>query len=126
MEQSLAVVGGGSSACRWPGGPRRPACGAGASVPGGQERSDSGIWRRGRLLGRRRHVRPAQRGLARRGTAAADRPESLRLWHDGFTDGLPADVVTARESLVVAVDRADVDELRTVADWLAAQGIRSP
>jgi glycine oxidase len=48
--------------------------------------------------------------------------ESLALWHGGFLDGLPADVVTARESLVVAVDRADVDELRTVAQWLASQG----
>ncbi|MGB8405017.1 MAG: glycine oxidase ThiO [Mycobacterium sp.] len=48
--------------------------------------------------------------------------ESLALWHSGFLDGLPDDVVTARESLVVAVDRADVDELRTVAGWLATQG----
>jgi glycine oxidase len=48
--------------------------------------------------------------------------ESLRLWHDGFLDGLPADVVTARESLVVGVDRADAADLRTVADWLSAQG----
>jgi glycine oxidase len=46
---------------------------------------------------------------------------SLELWHD-FLDGLPADVVTARESLVVAADRADVADLRTVADWLSAQG----
>jgi glycine oxidase len=48
--------------------------------------------------------------------------ESLRLWHSGFLDGLPPEVVTARESLVVAVDRADVADLRTVAEWLAAQG----
>lgn len=48
--------------------------------------------------------------------------ESLQLWHGGFLDGLPADVVTARESLVVAVDRADADDLRTVGQWLAAQG----
>ncbi|BBY18013.1 glycine oxidase ThiO [Mycolicibacterium litorale] len=48
--------------------------------------------------------------------------ESLRLWHDGFLDGLPADVVTARESLVVAVDRADAADLKTVGEWLAAQG----
>ena len=47
---------------------------------------------------------------------------SLRMWHDGFLDGLPAEVVTARESLVVAVDRADADDLSTVAAWLAAQG----
>lgn len=49
--------------------------------------------------------------------------ESLRLWRDGgFTDGLPGQVITARESLTVAVDRADVADLRTVADWLSAQG----
>ncbi|WP_326549004.1 glycine oxidase ThiO [Mycolicibacterium sp. ND9-15] len=48
--------------------------------------------------------------------------ESLHLWHGGFLDGLPDDVVTARESLVVAVDRADAADLRTVGEWLAAQG----
>ncbi|MCV7356639.1 glycine oxidase ThiO [Mycolicibacterium fluoranthenivorans] len=48
--------------------------------------------------------------------------ESLTLWHTGFLQGLPADVVTARESLVVAVDRADVADLHTVADWLSARG----
>jgi glycine oxidase len=48
--------------------------------------------------------------------------ESLALWHDGFLDGLPAEVVTARESLVVAVDRADAADLKTVGEWLAAQG----
>ncbi|MGH3540951.1 MAG: glycine oxidase ThiO [Mycobacterium sp.] len=49
--------------------------------------------------------------------------ESLRLWQQGgFTDGLPAGVITARESLAVAVDRADVADLHTVADWLSAQG----
>jgi glycine oxidase len=35
---------------------------------------------------------------------------------------LPPEVVTAHESLVVAVDRADVEDLKTVAGWLAAQG----
>ncbi len=52
--------------------------------------------------------------------------ESLALWRDsspsGFLTGLPVDVVTARESLVVAVDRADAADLRTVGEWLAAQG----
>lgn len=48
--------------------------------------------------------------------------ESLRLWHAGFLDGLPSDVVTARESLVVGVDRADAADVRTVAEWLSAQG----
>jgi glycine oxidase len=48
--------------------------------------------------------------------------QSLQMWHDGFTDGLPPEVVTARESLVVAVDRADAEDLKTVARWLAGQG----
>lgn len=48
--------------------------------------------------------------------------ESLKLWHSGFLDGLPDDVVTARESLVVAIDRADAADLKTVAEWLSAQG----
>jgi glycine oxidase len=47
---------------------------------------------------------------------------SLRMWHDDFLDGLPPEVVTARESLVVAVDRADAADLATVGEWLAAQG----
>jgi glycine oxidase len=49
--------------------------------------------------------------------------ESLRLWREGgYLDGLPPELITARESLVVAVDRADVADLRTVADWLSQQG----
>ncbi len=48
--------------------------------------------------------------------------ESLELWHRGFLDGLPPDVVTARQSLVVAVDRADAADLKTVGEWLAGQG----
>ncbi len=48
--------------------------------------------------------------------------DSLRMWHQDFLASLPAEVVTARESLVVAVDRADVDDIRTVCEWLAAQG----
>ena len=47
---------------------------------------------------------------------------SLQLWNSGFLDGLPAEVVTAKGSLVVAVDRADATDLKTVADWLSAQG----
>jgi glycine oxidase len=47
---------------------------------------------------------------------------SLHSWHTGFLDGLPPEVVTARESLVVAVDRADAADLVTTGNWLAAQG----
>ena len=52
--------------------------------------------------------------------------ESLALWKQrgsgAFLYGLPGTVITARESLVVAVDRADVADLRTGGEWLAAQG----
>lgn len=52
--------------------------------------------------------------------------ESLALWRaegpGSFLEGLPPGVVTARESLVVAVDRADAADLRTVGEWLSAQG----
>ncbi len=52
--------------------------------------------------------------------------ESLALWHrkgpGSYLDGLPGDVITARETLVIAVDRADAEDLRTVCDWLAGQG----
>jgi glycine oxidase len=48
--------------------------------------------------------------------------ESLRLWHESsFLAELSPEVITAHESLVVAVDRADAADLRTVADWLSAQ-----
>ncbi|MGZ6777939.1 MAG: glycine oxidase ThiO [Mycobacterium sp.] len=47
---------------------------------------------------------------------------SLALWHGEFMTGLPDSVITARESLVVAIDRADVADLKTVGEWLAAQG----
>lgn len=47
---------------------------------------------------------------------------SLQLWNSGFLDGLPAEVVSARGSLVVAVDRADAADVKTVGQWLSAQG----
>ena len=124
MEQSLAVVGGGVIGLSV----ARRAAQAGLAVrvhrsSGGQQRIDSGnpgdvgaSWVGGGMCAPHSEGWPGEERLLQIGL------ESLRLWHDGFTDGLPADVVTARESLVVAVDRADVGELRTVADWLAAQG----
>ncbi|OAN39339.1 glycine oxidase ThiO [Mycolicibacterium iranicum] len=48
--------------------------------------------------------------------------ESLSLWHEKFLASLPAEVVTARESLVVAVDQADAADLKTVGAWLSGQG----
>ena len=92
--------------------------------------------RAGRLGGARAPHRPS---AARRGWPAACSPRTARAgparsaccswgsrrWRCGttaFLDGLPADVVTARESLVVAVDRADAADLKTVGEWLAAPG----
>jgi glycine oxidase len=48
--------------------------------------------------------------------------QSLAMWHGDFVHGLPPEVITAHESLVVAVDRADAADLRTVGEWLAEQG----
>jgi len=49
--------------------------------------------------------------------------QSLRLGVAGVNPPAPpGQVITARESLTVAVDRADVADLRTAADWLSAQG----
>jgi glycine oxidase len=83
-----------------------------------QERGAS--WVAGGMLAPHSEGWPGEEKLLQIGLA------SLRMWHgagpDGFLHGLPDEVVTARESLVVAVDRADADDLSTVAAWLAAQG----
>ncbi|WP_299557074.1 glycine oxidase ThiO [uncultured Mycolicibacterium sp.] len=73
-------------------------------------------WVAGGMLAPHSEAWPGEEQLLRLGL------ESLRLWHSGFLDGLPPQVVAARESLVVAVDRADAADLRTVANWLAGQG----
>lgn len=73
-------------------------------------------WVAGGMLAPHSEGWPREERLLRVGLA------SLALWHGGFTDGLPEDVITAHESLVVAVDRADVADLKTVGEWLAAQG----
>lgn len=73
-------------------------------------------WVAGGMLAPHSEGWPREERLLRLGLA------SLALWHGGFTDGLPESVITARESLVVAVDRADVADLKTVGEWLAAQG----
>lgn len=77
-------------------------------------------WVAGGMLAPHSEGWPGEERLLRIGLA------SLALWHqDGpgsFLDGLPADIVTARESLVVAVDRADVADLKTVGTWLEGQG----
>jgi glycine oxidase len=123
-KESLAVIGGGVIGLAV----ARRAAQEGLSVrvhrtSGGQERSDPGrmgslgaSWVAGGMLAPHSEGWPGEEKLLQLGL------ESLRLWHGGFLDGLPGDVVTARESLVVGVDRADAADLRTVADWLSAQG----
>src|ERR1700738_3590874 len=109
---SLAVVGGGViglSVAR-----RAALDGWAVRVHRGDERGAS--WVAGGMLAPHSEGWPGEERLLQLGLA------SLALWHDGFLDGLPADVVTARESLVVAIDRADVTDLKTVGQWLAAQG----
>ncbi len=77
-------------------------------------------WVAGGMLAPHSEGWPREETLLRLGLA------SLAMWHrsgpGGFTDGLPESAFTARESLVVAVDRADVADLKTVGQWLAAQG----
>lgn len=111
--QRLAVVGGGViglSIAR-----RAARAGWSVRVHRGAERGAS--WVAGGMLAPHSEGWPGEERLLRLGL------ESLRLWREGgFLDGLPPEVVTARESLVVGVDRADVADLRTVADWLSAQG----
>ena len=101
-----------SSGCRSRAGPRWTAgrCGCTAATRSGAS------WVAGGMLAPHSEGWPGEERLLRLGL------ESLELWHEGFLDGLPADVVTARESLVVAVDRADAADLKTVGEWLAAQG----
>src|ERR1700742_2952281 len=110
--RSLAVIGGGViglSVAR-----RAALDGRAVRVHRTDERGAS--WVAGGMLAPHSEGWPREERLLRLGLA------SLALWHGGFLDGLPDDVVTARESLVVAVDRADAADLKTVGEWLAAQG----
>lgn len=109
---SLAVIGGGVIGLSV----ARRAARDGWSVRVHRSTERGASWVAGGMLAPHSEGWPGEHELLRIGL------ESLRLWHDDFLDGLPADVVTARESLVVAVDRADAADLRTVGEWLAAQG----
>lgn len=108
----LAVVGGGVIGLAV----ARRAAQAGASVRVHRTLRHQASWVGGGMCAPHSEGWPGEERLLRIGV------ESLRLWRSGFTDGLPPDVVTARESLVVAVDRTDVADLRTAAEWLAQQG----
>jgi glycine oxidase len=113
MPDLLAVIGGGVIGLSV----ARRAAQAGWSVRVHRSHEHGASWVAAGMLAPHSEGWPGEEKLLQLGL------ESLRLWHDGgYTDGLPERVITARESLVVAVDRADVADLRTVADWLSAQG----
>ena len=111
-DATLAVVGGGVIGLAV----ARRAALDGWSVRVHRTETPGASWVAGGMLAPHSEAWPGEDELLQIGLA------SLRLWHDGFLDGLPPDVVTARESLVVAVDRADVEDLATTGRWLAAQG----
>ena len=113
----LAVVGGGVIGLAV----ARRAAQAGLRVRVHRRTGDRGAgWVAGGMIAPHSEAWPGEEALLRIGL------ESLALWNaqgpGSFLDGLPGDVVTAHESLVVAVDRADVSDLRTVADLLSAEG----
>lgn len=109
---SLAVIGGGVIGLAV----ARRAAQSGWSVRVHRTGERGASWVAGGMLAPHSEGWPREERLLRLGL------ESLRLWHESFTGSLPASVVTARESLVVAADAADVADLRTVAGWLSAQG----
>jgi glycine oxidase len=110
---SVAVIGGGVIGLSV----ARRAAQAGWSVRVHRTGDPGASWVAGGMLAPHSEGWPGEERLLRLGL------ESLRLWREGgFLDGLPPEVITARESLVVAVDRADVADLHTVADWLSGQG----
>jgi glycine oxidase len=109
---SLAVVGGGVIGLSV----ARRAAQDGWAVRVHRSDEHGASWVAGGMLAPHSEGWPGEERLLQLGLA------SLALWHAGFLDGLPDDVVTARESLVVAVDRADAADLKTVGEWLAAQG----
>jgi glycine oxidase len=111
--QSLAVIGGGVIGLSV----ARQAARAGWSVCVHRTGEHGASWVAGGMLAPHSEGWPGEERLLRLGL------ESLRLWREGgYLDGLPPELITARESLVVAVDQADVADLRTVADWLSLQG----
>src|ERR1700738_3377292 len=97
--QSLAVIGGGVIGLAV----GRRAAQAGWSVRVHRTGERGASWVAAGMLAPHSEGCPGEERLRRLGL------RSLRLWREGgFTDGLPPEVITARESLVVALDRADV------------------
>jgi glycine oxidase len=115
-KRSLAVIGGGVIGLSV----ARRAAQSGWTVRVHRSAQPGASWVAGGMLAPHSEGWPGEDRLLRLGLA------SLALWHGegrgSFLDGLPPEVVTARESLVVAVDRADAADLKTVGEWLAAQG----
>jgi glycine oxidase len=113
---TLAVIGGGVIGLSV----ARRAAQAGWSVRVHRCEDPGASWVAGGMLAPHSEAWPGEQELLHIGLA------SLALWRtdgpDGYLAGLPPDVVTAHESLVVAVDRADIADLRTVGDWLGVQG----
>jgi glycine oxidase len=116
-DETLVIIGGGIIGLAV----ARRAALAGRRVRVHREVQRGASWVAGGMLAPHSEGWPGEERLLRLGL------ESLALWHKaflagGFLDGMPPDVVTARESLVVAVDNADAADLRTVGEWLASQG----
>ncbi len=109
---SLAVIGGGVIGLSV----ARRAIQAGWAVTVHRTGEYGASWVGGGMLAPHTEAWPGEDDLLQLGL------ESLRLWHGWYLDRLPPEVITAHESLAVAVDRADVADLRTVAKWLTAQG----
>jgi glycine oxidase len=109
---SVAVVGGGVIGLSV----ARSAAQSGFAVRVHRTDERGASWVAGGMLAPHSEGWPGEERLLRIGL------ESLSMWREGFLDGLPPEVVTARESLVVAVDRADVEDLRRIGTWLAEQG----
>ncbi|BDX34607.1 glycine oxidase ThiO [Mycobacterium antarcticum] len=108
----LAVIGGGVIGLSV----ARRAALDGRSVRVHRTEAHGASWVAGGMLAPHSEAWPGEEQLLRIGLA------SLEMWRTDFLDGLPSNVVTARESLVVAVDRADAADLATTGEWLAAQG----
>ncbi|BBY55386.1 glycine oxidase ThiO [Mycobacterium koreense] len=112
MPNTLAVVGGGVIGLSI----ARRAARAGWAVTIHHDGRRGPSWVAGGMLAPHSEAWPGEKDQLHLGL------RSLQLWREEFLATLPPEVLTARESLVVAIDRADVADLRTVADWLHAQG----